>query len=62
MTQKAMPAGVSASLNEGTCGILHITDLLLLIGKNSLCSGGSEFHLSLSGLLPYVQCLITVKK
>ena len=30
------------------CGILHIKDPLLLIGKNSLCSGGSGFPLSLS--------------
>ena len=35
------------------CGMVHIKDVLLLIGKSSLCSGGSGFPLSLSGLLSY---------
>ena len=36
------------------CGMMHIKELLLLIGKSSLC-GGSRFPLSyLSSPLPYV--------
>ena len=37
------------------CGMMHITEPLLLIGKSSPC-GGSGFPLSrfLSGPLPYV--------
>ena len=36
------------------CGMVHIKEPLLLIGKSSLC-GGSGFPLSLSeGPLPYV--------
>ena len=36
------------------CGMMHIKEPLLLIGKSSLC-GGSRFPLSyLSGSLPYV--------
>ena len=35
------------------CGMMHIKEPLLLIGKSSLC-GGSRFSLSLSGPLPYV--------
>ena len=31
------------------CGIVHIKEPLLLIGKGSLCSGGSGSPLSLSG-------------
>ena len=40
------------------CGMMHIKESLLLIGKSSLC-GGSGFHLSLSEqsfticLMPY---------
>ena len=34
------------------CGMMHIKEPLLLIGKSSLC-GGSRFPLSLSGPLPY---------
>ena len=30
------------------CGVVHIKELLLLIGKSSPCSGGSGFRLSLS--------------
>ena len=44
--------------------MVHINELLLLIGKGSPCSGGSEFPLSryLSGPLPYVRRHITVTK
>ena len=38
------------------CVIMHIKELLLLIGKGTLCVG-SGFPLSLSGPLPYV-CII----
>ena len=44
------------------CGVVHIKDSLLLIGKSSSCSGGSEVPLSLSGHLPYVRRHITVNK
>ena len=30
------------------CGMMHIKELLLLIGKSSLCSGGSGLYVSLS--------------
>ena len=30
------------------CGMMHIKERLLLIGKSSLCSGGSGLYLSLS--------------
>ena len=41
--------------------VVHIKYPLLLIGKCGACSGGSGFHLSLSGgPLPYVGCHITV--
>ena len=45
------------------CGMVHIKEPLLLIGKSSPC-GGSGFPLSryLSGLLPYVRRHITVNK
>ena len=43
------------------CGMMHIKEPLLLIGKSSPY-GGSGFPLSLSGHLPYVRHLITVKK
>ena len=36
------------------CGMVHIKEPLLIIGKNSPCCGGSRFSLSLSGPLPYV--------
>ena len=36
------------------CGMVHIKQPLLLIGKSSLC-GGSVFTFSLSGSLPYVR-------
>ena len=41
------------------CGMVHIKDPFLLIGKSSPCCGGSGFSLSLSGSLPYVrrQCI-----
>ena len=43
------------------CGMVHIKEPLLLIGKNSPC-GGSGFPLSyLSGPLPFVRRHITVK-
>ena len=44
------------------CGMMHIKEPLLLIGKSSLC-GGSGFPFSyLSGPLPYVWRHITVNK
>ena len=44
------------------CGMMHIKEPLLLIGKHSLC-GSSRFPLSyLSGPLPYVWHHITVNK
>ena len=36
------------------CGIVHIKEPLLPIGKSSPSSGGSGFSLSLSGPLPYL--------
>ena len=35
-------------------GMMHIKEPFLLINKSSPCSGGSGFHLSLSGPIPYV--------
>ena len=44
------------------CGMVHIKEPLLLIGKSSLC-GGSGFPLSLSEwFLPYVRHHITINK
>ena len=43
------------------CGMMHIKEPLLLIGKSSPC-GGSGFPISLSGPLPYVRRHITVNK
>ena len=43
------------------CGMAHIKEPLLLIGKSSPC-GGSGFPLSLSGPLPYIRRNITVNK
>ena len=41
------------------CGMVHIKDSLMLIGKRNPCSGGSGFPLSLqSGPLTYVRCHI----
>ena len=62
--------------NEGrgicypVCGVVHIKEPLLLIGKSCSCSGGSEFPLSLAcmnGPLPQrhitvlkcVECVVT---
>ena len=55
--------GVIKAVSYSVCGMVHIKDPLLLIGKSSLCSG-SGFPVScyLSGPLPYVQCHITVNK
>ena len=44
------------------CGMVHIKEPLLLIGKGSPCSGSSGFPLSLSGTMPYVEHHITVNK
>ena len=44
------------------CGMVHIKDSLLLLGKNSPCSSGSRFPLSLSGPLPYIWCHTTMNK
>ena len=43
------------------CGMVHIKEPLLLIGKSSPCGGGG-FPLSLSGTLPYVRRHITGNK
>ena len=45
------------------CGIVHIKDPLLLIGKTCTCSGSSGFPLSPpSGPLPHIRCRISVNK
>ena len=41
------------------CGMMHIKEPLLLIGKSSPCSGGSGVF---NGSLPYVQSHIAVNK
>ena len=44
------------------CGMVHVKEPLLLIGKSSPCSGGSGFPLSLPDApIPYVQNHITIK-
>ena len=43
------------------CGMVHIKEPLLLIGKSSPC-GSSGFPLPLSGPLPYVRRHVTVNK
>ena len=72
MTQKAMrsiphggyidPFLVTARLLNWypACGMVHIKDPLLLIGKSSPCNSSSRFPLLLSGSLPYFQCYITI--
>ena len=42
------------------CGMVHIKELLLLIGKSSPCGGSGFPSHYLSGPLPYVRCHITV--
>ena len=43
------------------CGMVHIKEPLLLIGKSSL-RGGSRFPHYLSGTLPYARHHITINK
>ena len=43
------------------CGMVHVKEPLLLIGKSNPC-GSSRFPLSLSGPLPYVWRHITLNK
>ena len=46
-----VPVSVPCLVNKGhgmchpVCGMMHIKDLLLVIGKNSPCSGSSRFPL-----------------
>ena len=40
------------------CGMMHIKEPLLLVGKSSPCSGGSEFHLLLSEWSLTIICLM----
>ena len=40
-------------------GMVHIKDIVLLIGKSSPCSGSSGFSLLLSDPLPYVQNVLS---
>ena len=44
------------------CGMVHIKEPLLLIGKSSLCGGSGFLYRYLNGPLPYVPCHITVNK
>ena len=44
------------------CGMVHIKEPLLLIGKSSPCGGMDFLSHYLSGTLPYVQHNITVNK
>ena len=44
------------------CGMVYIKEPSLLIRNSNSCSSGSEFSLTLSGPLPYIQRHITVNK
>ena len=44
------------------CGMMHIKEPLLLIGKSSLCAAAGFLSRYLSGPLPYVGRHITVNK
>ena len=56
------PTGVTKDMVYPVCGMMHIKEPLLLIGKSSIC-GGSGFPLYCpSGPLPYVQRHITVNE
>ena len=44
------------------CGMIHIKEPLLLIGKSSLCGGSRFLFHYLNGPLPYVRRHITVNK
>ena len=51
--------GITKAVVCPVCGVVHIKDPLLLIGKSSPCSGSSGY---LNGPLPYVWHNITVNK
>ena len=44
----AMTGVTTAVVCYPVCGMVHVKDILLLIEKSSLCSGGSGFPLSLT--------------
>ena len=44
------------------CGMVHIKEPLLLIGKSSLCGVSGFLSRYLNGPLPYVRCHITINE